>query len=626
MERPRLAELLAGLSLVADLGMGLEPARPGGPRWWRSSSPTRPVRRSRATSTTRRCCSTSAAPRYAHEAAALLGGDEIAVKRAARAHRLRRPARRLRGYLPHLAPAAGRPTRLRVGGNRGGARRARSSQGYSRANCEVAARTAERRRPGPRRRGRADRHLRAVGRPRRSAPAARRGDRAARADRPGRGRRPRCSTAWAASDAASTRVRRRAGAALDPRLVERSCAARRRASWRCSAVADPVEAAVGAEPEPRACGIPQPGLDRVCRAFGEAVDLKTPLHHGHATGVAAARRRGGPALPGWARRRSPRLRRAALVHDLGRAAVPNGIWERAGPLSWADQERVRLHAYHSERVLARCGPLAPLAPLAGHAPRAARRLGLSPPGGGAARSPLAGARARRGGRLPGDDPGARPPAGALGRPRPRRVLAGGGARRAGSTPTRSRAVRRGGGRAPGRAAPRAARRADRAPGRGAAARRARACRTRRSPSGSSSRRARRSTTCRTSTPASACPAAPPRRCSRWSTTCSPDKTGRSTDARRRAPGGSFLAPTDPRRRSTMEPKDVVRRFVDEYQTGADERAFDELLASRRRRPQPAAGDRARRDGRAPAVRRLPGRVLRLPRDDPRPGRRRATRS
>ena len=27
----------------------------------------------------------------------------------------------------------------------------------------------------------------------------------------------------------------------------------------------------------------------------------------------------------------------------------------------------------------------------------------------------------------------------------------------------------------------------------------------------------------------------------------------------------------------MQPKDVVRRFVDEYQTAADERAFDELL-------------------------------------------------
>src|SRR5438105_6312916 len=27
-------------------------------------------------------------------------------------------------------------------------------------------------------------------------------------------------------------------------------------------------------------------LDSVCRAFGEVVDLTSPLHHGHATGVA----------------------------------------------------------------------------------------------------------------------------------------------------------------------------------------------------------------------------------------------------------------------------------------------------------------------------------------------------
>jgi predicted ester cyclase len=34
--------------------------------------------------------------------------------------------------------------------------------------------------------------------------------------------------------------------------------------------------------------------------------------------------------------------------------------------------------------------------------------------------------------------------------------------------------------------------------------------------------------------------------------------------------------TDPRR-PLMQPKDVVRRFVDEYQTGAEESAFEELM-------------------------------------------------
>jgi HD-GYP domain-containing protein (c-di-GMP phosphodiesterase class II) len=59
------------------------------------------------------------------------------------------------------------------------------------------------------------------------------------------------------------------------------------------------------------------------------------------------------------------LRRAGHLHDLGRAAVRSGIWERPGPLSWAEQEQVRLHAHYSERVIARCAPIAELAPIAG---------------------------------------------------------------------------------------------------------------------------------------------------------------------------------------------------------------------------------------------------------------------
>jgi HD-GYP domain-containing protein (c-di-GMP phosphodiesterase class II) len=41
--------------------------------------------------------------------------------------------------------------------------------------------------------------------------------------------------------------------------------------------------------------------------------------------------------------------------------VPNGIWDRRGPLTTAEWERVRLHPYGTERILARCGPLAGLA-------------------------------------------------------------------------------------------------------------------------------------------------------------------------------------------------------------------------------------------------------------------------
>ena len=57
-------------------------------------------------------------------------------------------------------------------------------------------------------------------------------------------------------------------------------------------------------------------------------------------------------------------RRAALVHDVGRVAVSALIWQKAGRLIADEWEQVRLHAYHSERVLCRSPFLAALAPVA----------------------------------------------------------------------------------------------------------------------------------------------------------------------------------------------------------------------------------------------------------------------
>lgn len=45
--------------------------------------------------------------------------------------------------------------------------------------------------------------------------------------------------------------------------------------------------------------------------------------------------------------------RAGLTHDLGKVAVPHGLWNRARPLSSSEWERVRLHPYYTERILAR---------------------------------------------------------------------------------------------------------------------------------------------------------------------------------------------------------------------------------------------------------------------------------
>jgi HD-GYP domain-containing protein (c-di-GMP phosphodiesterase class II) len=105
-------------------------------------------------------------------------------------------------------------------------------------------------------------------------------------------------------------------------------------------------------------------LDGLARAFADMVDLKTPFTHGHSSAVAelAERAARGLALPDDD---VVGLRRAALLHDLGRVGVPDGVWEKPGPLTEGEWEQVRLHAYHGERILGRIERLAPLARIAG---------------------------------------------------------------------------------------------------------------------------------------------------------------------------------------------------------------------------------------------------------------------
>jgi HD-GYP domain-containing protein (c-di-GMP phosphodiesterase class II) len=59
-----------------------------------------------------------------------------------------------------------------------------------------------------------------------------------------------------------------------------------------------------------------------------------------------------------------RLRRAALLHDFGTTAVPNSIWDKPGPLTRAEFDRVELHPMLTEQMLRRSEALAALNPVA----------------------------------------------------------------------------------------------------------------------------------------------------------------------------------------------------------------------------------------------------------------------
>jgi HD-GYP domain-containing protein (c-di-GMP phosphodiesterase class II) len=152
-------------------------------------------------------------------------------------------------------------------------------------------------------------------------------------------------------------IRSRAGHAFDPAVAE---AFTRHADEVFSATEGESawEATLRAEPRPH-LHLEGEAIDRAIAAMGDFADMVSPTFTGHSRGVAdlaaaAAFVSGfdGDGITG--------VRRAALVHDLGRVAVHPRVWLKTGPLTADDWEQVRLHPYHTERVLSRSSFLTPM--------------------------------------------------------------------------------------------------------------------------------------------------------------------------------------------------------------------------------------------------------------------------
>jgi HD-GYP domain-containing protein (c-di-GMP phosphodiesterase class II) len=104
-------------------------------------------------------------------------------------------------------------------------------------------------------------------------------------------------------------------------------------------------------------------FDSALEAIADFTDVKSPYTIGHSRGVADLAREAA-RIAGLEPGAAALLRRAGLVHDLGRLGVPNAIWDKKGTLSHAEAERVRMHPYLTERTLAASPALAPLAAIA----------------------------------------------------------------------------------------------------------------------------------------------------------------------------------------------------------------------------------------------------------------------
>lgn len=100
--------------------------------------------------------------------------------------------------------------------------------------------------------------------------------------------------------------------------------------------------------------------ERVCKALADFIDLKTPQSWHHSRFVAEVAEEIGACL-GMKANELSKLRRAALVHDVGKVVVPVKILEKGEHLSSSEWETYRLHPYYTQRILERVEALQELA-------------------------------------------------------------------------------------------------------------------------------------------------------------------------------------------------------------------------------------------------------------------------
>jgi HD-GYP domain-containing protein (c-di-GMP phosphodiesterase class II) len=165
--------------------------------------------------------------------------------------------------------------------------------------------------------------------------------------------------------AAMREVESRAGGWLDPAL----CAAfvrvaSREEFWATLRSEDLQPAIFALEPAQRSTLVDEDYLDDIAAAFAQVIDSKSPYTSGHSErvtlftdliaeqmGLAAVRRR-------W-------LKRAALLHDIGKLGVSNSILDKPGKLDETEWEAMKQHAAYSETILSRIAAFGDLAGVAG---------------------------------------------------------------------------------------------------------------------------------------------------------------------------------------------------------------------------------------------------------------------
>lgn len=153
------------------------------------------------------------------------------------------------------------------------------------------------------------------------------------------------------ADAAMEAAKKRSGRWFDPELVKAAASlARSGALWKGLDDEDLVRKVASLEPEHRRMTANENSIDKICSAFAEVIDAKSPFTYRHSNGVADAAMEIGQWF-GMNPKSLKQLRRAALLHDIGKLSVPNSILEKPGKLTSEEWVSVKKHPYYTLEIL-----------------------------------------------------------------------------------------------------------------------------------------------------------------------------------------------------------------------------------------------------------------------------------
>jgi HD-GYP domain-containing protein (c-di-GMP phosphodiesterase class II) len=156
-------------------------------------------------------------------------------------------------------------------------------------------------------------------------------------------------------------VRRRAGTSYDPDLVGALLPRFATLVERLDSI-EPWDEVLAADPGGHAIRDGD-AFDEALAVVADFADLKSPFTGGHSRGVAALAAEAATRA-GLCDDDTRTVRRAGLVHDIGRVTVPNSVWDKPGSLTRSERDRVETHALVTEQLLRRCRALAALEPVA----------------------------------------------------------------------------------------------------------------------------------------------------------------------------------------------------------------------------------------------------------------------